>query len=571
METFALERIRRALTAALATALSAPEAEIAPLIKDAEPPHGDLSFATFPFAKRERIAPPALAARLAGQLSVPGLEMQAAGPYLNARFADERIAAEVIAEARGAGAAYGTREAPRGTVVIDYSSPNIAKPIAFHHIRSTVIGHALANLHRSQGFRVEGFNFLGDWGKQFGLVAVGFETYGDPARAGEMGHLVEVYVKANARAAEDPEFDERARAFFRRMEAGEAEPLALWQRLRDVSLAEFRRLYARLGIEFEHYEGESSYRDRTDAALEAIALEPGVRVSEGATIADLPYAEGEPPILLRKRDGTTLYVTRDVAAALDRFQRFAFQRALYVVATDQALHFRQLFRVLAAMELPWADRCVHVNFGRVHGMSTRKGQVVLLEDVLDEARDLALARVQENVAAGRIHTDAPGDLAEAIGIGAVVFGDLKNRRTSDYTFDWDEVLAFEGHTGPYLQYAHARCCSVIERGGGVPASFDPARLGLPEEHAVVRLVGRFPTVVADATAECEPAFVARHLLELAAGFSRWYTAGNQEREKRVLVDDDPGLRAARLALTDAVRVTLRAGLGLLGVPAPERM
>ncbi len=568
-------RYRRAFAAALAQALGRTEGEVLPLIKDAEPAHGDLSFAAFAEAKAQKKAPPVIAKELAEKLRVPGLTVAAAGPYVNARLTALPFAAEVIAEVRAAGKAYGgSQDGAKKAIVIDYSSPNIAKPIAFHHIRSTVIGGALARLYRSQGYRVEGINYLGDWGKQFGLVAVGFEDYGDPSRRGEMAHLVDVYIKANQKAEADPAYDERARAFFRRMEQDDPAAKALWQELRQVSLTEFQKVYGRLGVSFEHYEGESRYQGKMEPIVQEIGRTVGVKESEGALIVDLPYAEGEPPVLLKKTDGSTLYVTRDLAAAQDRWDRFQPERLLYVVATDQALHFKQLFTVLKAMQRPWAERMQHVNFGRVHGMSTRKGNLVLLTDVLDEAKNRALEKVRENQKVGRIETEDAEQLAEQIGLGAVVFGDLKNRRVSDYTFDWEELLSFEGHTGPYVQYAHARACNVLRKAaatfGALPQSFDAARLELPEEQAVLRAVARFPEQVA-AAADNEPSYVARHLLELSTLFSRWYTAGNQDRQKRVLVEDDAGARAARLMLTDAVRLTLASGLTLLGVPTPEAM
>ncbi|HEX8818413.1 MAG TPA: arginine--tRNA ligase [Archangium sp.] len=565
-------RYRTAFVEALAQALGVPASEIDSQVKPADPAHGDLSFPTFPLAKAQKKAPPAIAAALAQGLKVPGLDVVAAGPYVNAKFAAMPFTAEVIDTARSQGVRYGGGDVGAGkTVVIDYSSPNIAKPIAFHHIRSTVIGHSVANLHRALGYKVEGINYLGDWGKQFGLVAVGFQEYGDPARRKDMAHLVEVYVKANQRAEAEPAFDERARDFFRRMEAGEPESLALWKEFRETSLRDFERIYARLGVRFEHMEGESFYQGKMDPVIDEIARRPGIKESEGATIVDLPYADNEPPVLLKKNDGSTLYATRDLAAAIDRQERFHFEKSLYVVATDQTLHFRQLFRVLKAMGREWSDRMVHVNFGRVHGMSTRKGTVVLLNDVLDEAKSRAMEKVQENIQAGKMQPEDPDKLAEQIGMGAIFFGDLKNRRATDYTFDWDEVLAFEGHTGPYLQYAHARTCNVLRKGGGTPASYDASLLTLPEEQAVLRAIARLPVVVQEAAEQLEPSFVARWLLELAAEFSRYYTLGNQDRTKRVLVEDNEPLKAARLALTDATRAALAAGLSLLGIATPENM
>jgi arginyl-tRNA synthetase len=572
MTPFVHDRLLEAFASALAAATGQAVEGIRAQVKPAEPEHGDLAFATFPLAKVLRKAPPAIAAELARDLVVPGMEVSAAGPYLNARFQDAPFTEQLLEEVRRAGVGYGSTEAGAGkTVVIDYSSPNIAKPIGFHHIRTTLIGHSLANLYRSQGWRVEGINYLGDWGKQFGLVAVGLREYGDPARQADMAHLVEVYVRANARAEADPAFDEQARAFFRRMEDGDPEALALWKELRESSLRGFLPIYERLGIRFEHIDGESRYQGRMEAVIEEIARTVGVRQSEGALVVDLPYAEGEPPVLLKKADGSTLYATRDLAAAEDRWERFHFDRALYVVARDQALHFAQVFRVLKAMGKPWADRCIHVAFGRIAGMATRAGKVVLLSDVLDEARARALEKVRENQAAGRIHTDDAERLAEQVGLGAVVFGDLKNRRNTDYTFDWDEVLEFDGHTGPYLQYAHARACNLLKRGGGAPGSHDPGRLSLPEEQQLLRGLALFPGQVRAAVEQDEPSFVARHLLEVSARFSRWYTLGNQDRDKRVIHDEDPGLTAARLALADAVRIVLATGLQLLGMAAPESM
>jgi len=565
-------RYRTAFVEALAQALGVPASEIDSQVKPADPAHGDLSFPTFPLAKAQKKAPPAIAAALAQGMKVPGLDVVAAGPYVNAKFSLLPFTPEVIDAARSQGVRYGGGDVGAGkTVVIDYSSPNIAKPIAFHHIRSTVIGHSVANLHRALGYKVEGINYLGDWGKQFGLVAVGFQEFGVSERRKDMAHLVEVYVKANKRAEAEPAFDERARDFFRRMEAGEADALALWKEFRETSLRDFERIYARLGVKFEHMEGESFYQGKMEPVIEEIARKPGIKESEGATIVDLPYAENEPPVLLKKNDGSTLYATRDFAAAIDRYERFHFDKALYVVASDQALHFRQVFRVLEAMGREWSKRMVHINFGRVHGMSTRGGNIVLLTQVIDEAKARALEKVQENIKAGKMQTEDPEKLAEQIGMGAIFFGDLKNRRTTDYTFDWDDVLAFEGHTGPYLQYAHARTCNILRKAGGAPASYDASLLTLPEEQAVLRVIARLPVVVQEAAEQAEPSFVARWLLDLAAEFSRYYTLGNQDRSKRVVLEDNEALRAARLALTDATRAALAAGLSLLGIATPENM
>ena len=567
-----LTQYRNAFVGALAELLELPVEDVNVQVKPADPLHGDFSYATFPLARALKKAPRAIAAEGAKSIHVPGLEVMAAGPYINARILPMPFTQDVIDSALTAGEHYGEGDSGKGrTVVIDYSSPNIAKPIAFHHIRSTAIGHAIANLYRSQGWKVEGINYLGDWGKQFGLVAVGFEEYGDPARANAVGHLVEVYVKANERAEKEPAFDEKARDFFRRMEAGDADALATWMQFRDTSVDDFKKVYARLGIDFEHYEGESRYQGKMDAVIDEIARTVGTRVSDGALIVDLPYGDGEPPVLLKKNDGSTLYATRDLAAAIDRFERFRFDRSLYVVAADQSLHFRQFIGVLEKMGKNWASSCIHVPFGRVKGMSTRKGNLKMLTEVLDEAHARAAEVVRANINDGRIDTAEPDVLAEQIGVGAIIFGDLKSRRVTDYDFDWEQVLQFEGHTGPYLQYAHARACKVLTKGGGPPKSCDATLLVLPEEQALVREVARFPLVTAEGVEANEPSVVSRYLLDLAAVFSRWYTLGAQQREHRVLIEDNGPLRAARLALTDTVRMTLHNGLHLLGLETPERM
>lgn len=552
---------RQRFVDAVAAALGVPPSAIDARVKLAELERGD-------FSLRE----PTHAQRLAAELRVDGLELFAAGDFLNARVKTAELARAVIDDAHTQGDRFGHGDCGTGkTVIIDYSSPNIAKPIGFHHIRSTVIGAAIARLYRSQGWRVEGINYLGDWGKQFGLVAVGLQELGDLSRKSDVRYVLDIYVKASARAKQDPDFDGRARSFFRRMEDGDAAALELWRELRDVSVASFREIYGRLGIAFEHYEGESTYQGRMQPVIDEIAGTIGTEISDGALIVNRAPGATGPPVLLRKDDGTTLYATRDLTAAGDRYERFRFDRALYVIAADQDLHCRQFFDVLARLGKPWAKSLVHVSFGRVHGMSTRLGQITLLADVLDEAKARALEKVQANIASGRMQSDEPQRLAEQIGVGAIVFGDLKNRRQTDYRFDWEQVLSFEGHTGPYVQYAHARACNVLRKAGATTGSFDAARLVLAEERAVVRAIALLPVAMRSAVANDEPSEVTRQVLELAAAFSKWFTLGNQAPEHRILVEGDKALRATRIALTCAVQTALRVGLTLLGIAAPERM
>lgn len=653
-----LAPFRRVLANTAVEALGLP-AEVAEelerQIRVPEPERGDLALPCFDVARRAKRNPADAARQVCSAIEGDSrwATVEVAGPYVNVRIAGPTLSAAVVPAARAADYGRGA-EGEGKTVVIDFSSPNIAKPLAFHHVRSTVIGAAIGRLHAARGWRVVGINYLGDWGKQFGLLATGFQRYGDPSLRADAKHLVEVYVKANREAdvgaiaareaapeearalialvreargaaeaaaddkarkkaekslksaekklaarrgpsagddllegvdawiaelaedaaratAERPEVearDQEARLFFKRLEEGEPEAVAEWKEFRDTSIAEFQRVYQRMGVEFTAIEGESFYTDVLEDVVARIGERPGTKLSDGALIVDMPYADDEPPVLLKTRDGTTLYVTRDVAAAMDRQARFGFDRSLYVVAADQSLHFSQLFRTLAAMGLDWADRCAHVSFGRVHGMSTRRGNVVFLDEVLDEAVRKAREICEGSDKIDPAHLD---ETVEAIGVGSIVFGDLRNLRASDYTFRWDDVVNFDGHTGPYVQYTHARTCSILAKGGGAPAEVDPARLQLDEERQVMLALARFPEAVADAAEQREPSIVTRALIDVAQTTASWLTAGNRDRDKRVLVEGDEATRAARLALVDAVRNVLAVGLGLLGVSAPSSM
>lgn len=628
--------------------------ELARQVKVPDPEHGDLALPCFLLAKVLGDKPPAVAAKVAETLAEDPrfIDVAATGPYVNVRLATALLAETVLQAARQEG--YGEGEEGKGkTVVIDFSSPNIAKPLAFHHIRSTVIGQAVGRLHAARGWSVKGINYLGDWGKQFGLLATGFARHGDPERRADAKHLVEVYVLSNREAdvarrraaiaapteargfaeqlrtahsgiegadakerkrlekqirslekklrpmlgaASDADplarldaglekleaaaqeaqatlpdaeaRDQEARAFLRRMEEGDADALAEWKAFRETSIEDFQRIYGRMGIHFDAIEGESFYGDVLDATLDRVREKPGTRIDDGAEVVDMPVKKGQPPVILKTRDGTTLYVTRDIAAALDRQERFQFDRALYVVAADQSLHFEQLFATLGAMGFDWSERMHHVPFGRVHGMSTRRGNIVFLDEVLEEAIQKARVVCEQSEKIDAEHLD---EVVEAIGVGAVIFGDLKNLRGSDYTFSWEEVLDFRGHTAPYVQFSHARACSILRKAGGVTEGVDPARLVLTEERAVLKTLAAYPDAVLHGCETFEPSVVARHLLDVAQVTASWLTAGNKDRSKRVLQEDDAALKASRLALVDAIRQTLAHGLRLLGVNAPEAM
>lgn len=540
------------------------------------PELGQLAFGTFALAKAQRRPPPAVAAELAAKVQPGGAlrSVSAAGPYVNATLDGAEVARAVLPEVLGRGEAWGTLDLGRGaTVVVDFSSPNIAKPFAIHHLRSTVIGHALAGLLQAAGWRPVGINHLGDWGTQFGQLLAIWDERGDEAELQRRGiaYLLELYVEFNRRKAERPEIQELARARFKALEDGDPQARRLWTLFREVSLAEFQRVYALLGIRFDDLRGESFFEDKMPAVLDELQRKGLLVESEDATCVDLS-AEGQGMALVRKRDGTTLYLTRDLAAADWRWATHRFARALYVVGAAQALHFRQMKAVLARLGREYEPRIEHVPFGLMRfkdrKMATRTGDIVLLEDVLvravAQAREQILANAQ---ARGR---PAPADVdeqAHRIGTGAVVFGDLKNRRERDVVFDWDEVLSFEGETGPYLQYTAARIASLGDKWGRpVTPDVDAALLDAPGETGLLLAIEALPDALEAAVRAAEPSLVSDRLLDIAARFSTLYA-----RKDWTVVSDDAALSAARMALAAATRQALVNGLSWLGIRVPDRM
>ncbi len=568
METLK-ERVAEAAAGALGITLEEARDALEP---PRDPRLGDLALPCFALAKRQKRNPAEIAAAAAARIvcAPPLAAVRAAGPYLNFCLVPGAVAAAVIGRVLAEGPAYGGSRAGAGqTVVIDFSSPNIAKPFGIHHLRSTVIGAAIGRILRARGHDVVGVNHLGDWGTQFGQLIVAFRRWGDEGRlaAEKIPYLLELYVRFNAERKAQPALQEEARAAFRALEQGDAEARALWRRFREVSEAEFRRIYELLGVRFEHFTGESFYEERMPAVVAELERQGLLVESEDATIVDLS-ADGLGVSIIKKADDSTLYMTRDLAAAIYRFETFRFVHALYVVGAAQTLHFRQLFRVLELLGRPFARDLVHVPFGllrfRDAKMSTREGRVIYLEDVLQRAVELARQKIREK---NPDLADAER-VARAVGIGAVVFNDLKNRRIKDVTFDWDELLAFEGDTGPYLQYAHARIASVFRKAGRDPAAlagpFCFALLDSLAERDVTRAVALYPEAVARAAAEYEPSVVSQHLLDLAAVLNRFYI------ECRIL-GVEPALSEARLALVRAAQITIKNGLALLGIEAPDEM
>ena len=530
---------------------------------------GDYAFPCFPLAKSLRKAPPAIATELAAAFQPTALikEARAVGPYVN--FFVDRVVymrtglGAIVAQ----GSSYGqSTEGTGQTVVIDYSSPNIAKPFGVGHLRSTVIGNALYRIHNHLGYRVVRINHLGDWGTQFGKLIVAFKRWGNETdlTTHAIQTLYDLYVRFHSEVETHPELDDEARGWFKRLEDGDPEARAIWQRFRDLSLQEFARIYARLGISFDSQAGESFYEPYLDQTIERIRQAGLVSVSDEALIVDLrPY--DMPPCLLRKKDEATLYATRDLAAAMYRYETYGFGKMLYVVGADQRLHFQQVFKVLELMGFPWAHDCVHVDFGLIRfndeKMGTRRGNIIFLEDVLDRAVELAEQIVHEK------NPELPNkrQVAEAVGIGAVIFTDLSTRRVKDVNFEWEKVLTFEGETGPYVQYTYARACSVLRKADQpLRPDVDYTLLTQDEAFELVRLLTDYPAVLRRAAENYEPFFVTDYLLRLSEHFNKYY------HNYRILTDD-AAVREARLWLVKSVQIVIESGLTMLGIKAPEEM
>jgi len=526
------------------------------------PELGDLAVGCFAITKvtKQPAAEVAQAVAAAFQPNPWLASATAAGPFVNFRV-NRAAAFGWLADATRDGTIVPQTGAGE-TICIDFGSPNISKHLAYHHIRGTTIGHALARTFRALGSRVVGINFLGDWGTTHGMVIAAYEQWGD-GRAPTVELLDELYKRIRA---ERPDAEDAGRAYLKRLEAGEPEATALWRRFREVSWAEFEDIYKILGIAYDDLNGESFFWRDADRIVGELRARNMLVESEGAQVVELPGEKT--PILLITRDGTTLYATRDVAAAEYRERTYHPTRSLYVVDRGQSLHFRQLFKLLGQMGYDWAKKCEHVPYGLVRAggkkTGTRLGNVVLMREVFAIAEDEVRAKVNSSLA-----PDVVDKVARDVGIGAIVFANLAPQRDKDIDFDLDKAVSIEGDSGPYLQYSHARCASILRK---APARgpVDLAKLTTDAEWAVARRLLEYPEHVVRVAHACEPHVMCHYLLELAGEFSRWYTAGNSDASLRVLVDD-AGVRDARLALVEAVQRVLAQGLGLLGLAAPDQM
>ncbi|MBK9070749.1 MAG: arginine--tRNA ligase [Myxococcales bacterium] len=541
-----------------------------------KPEMGDLAVGCFAAAKALGRSPVEIAKDVAAAF-VPSDELAsatAAGPFVNFRVARPAVFAWLADGVFARRALTPANVGAGQTVCIDYSSPNISKHLAYHHIRSTVIGQALAQMHRALGYRVVGINHLGDWGTTHGMLLAAHEKWGEPSPL-DITALNDLYVRFRAAMKEDPALEQKARAWFHRLEAGDPAARATWQRFRDVSWAEFQSVYDMLGIVFDEVRGESAYEAAMPGVIDMLAQKQLTSESEGALVVQIPGEQT--PLLLKTKDGTTLYATRDIAAAMYRWETYQFTRSLYVVDRGQGLHFKQLFAVLGMAGFEWASRCEHVPFGlvRIGGKKTgtRAGNVVLLKDVFNEATDEVAAKIREGAGGGAMTPAQIAEVAQMVGIGGVVFATLVSQRDKDVDFVLEKVLSLDGDSGPYLQYSHARCASILRKGGVAASELPAANLALlthDAEWAVARRLLDFGDTVVRAAAACEPHTICHYLLNLAGDFSRWYTLGNGDASLRVICDD-ADLRLARLALVAMVGHALAEGLRLIGLGAPDQM
>lgn len=528
---------------------------------------GDFAFPTFILAKSLHKAPNMIAEDLVSEISPDGFEKVVnTGAYVNFFLDKSGFSNDILHTVLNDQDNYGNQDQGHdGNVPIDMSSPNIAKPMSMGHLRSTVIGNSIAMIISKLGYQPIKINHLGDWGTQFGKLIVGYKTWGSKEEVEEdpINNLLKYYVRFHEEAEKNPELDDEARAWFKRMEDGDQDALDLWTWFRKLSLAEFQKVYDRLGVTFDSYNGEAFYNDKMDDVIKTIQEKGLLQESRGAEIVDLSDQDLS-PALIRKTDGATLYITRDLAAAIYRKNTYNFVKSLYVVGSEQSEHFKKLKAVLKKMGYDWSDDIHHIEFGLITNngkkLSTRKGRVILLENVLNDAVDLAKKQIEEK----NPNLKNKDAVAEQVGVGAVVFHDLKNERRDNFDFNLEEVVRFEGETGPYVQYTNARALSILRKAGNTDfMNAEDLAVADPEAWDTIKLIQEFPEIVSRAGEKYEPSVIAKYSLKLAKSFNQYYAHSK-------ILTDDAGLNA-RLALVKSVSIVLQMSLALLGVQAPEEM
>ncbi len=528
--------------------------------------HGDVAFPAFSLAKIYRKAPQQIAADLAEKINPELFEkVEVVGPYLNFFMNKEAVSSNVLNEITKAGSEFGSSTiGNNGNVTIDMSSPNIAKPISMGHLRSTVIGNSISLILSKVGYQPIKINHLGDWGTQFGKLIVAYKKWGseEKVKAEPISELLRLYVQFHEEAETDASLEDEARAWFKKLEQDDPEAVELWTWFRSESLKEFNKIYEMLEISFDSYNGEAFYNDKMDEVVTMLEEKHLLKENQGAEIVDLSAYDLN-PALIKKSDGATLYITRDLAAAVYRKRTYNFVKSLYVVGNEQSIHFRQLKAVLKEMGFDWFEDMKHIPFGLItqggKKLSTRKGKIILLEEVLNEATESALAQIVEK------NPDLPNkeEVAHQVGVGAVVFHDLKNDRLNNFDFEIEEVVRFEGETGPYVQYTHARAMTILDKAGFTPDADTAYALNDADSWEIIKLLQAFPEVVAQAAEQYEPSVIAKHSLRVAQAFNKYYA------HTKILVEDEQ--KDARLALVYAVTTILKEDLRLLGVHAPNKM
>ena len=533
---------------------------------------GDFAFPAFSLAKTMRKNPALIANEIADTIRDTEYfeKIETKGAYINFFINKKLMAKTFFEELRAEGDNYGKKNVGEGkTVVMDYSSTNIAKPFHIGHIRSTVIGDSIKRIFKFLGYKTVGINYLGDYGTQFGMLIQAYKMWGEKEKieADPIPELLKLYVRINEEIKNDEDLHNKCRMWFKKLEDGDEEAVEIWKWFREVSLEEFNRVYKMLDIEFDSYNGESFYQDKMAATVKLLEDKNLLEDSEGAKIVNLDEFD-LPPALIIKSDGSTIYLTREITATLYRKKVYDFYKSLYVVGSQQNLHFKQFRAVLKKMGYDWEKDCVHIAFGMVSAedgaLSTRSGNIIYLEDVLNKAVSKVRDILDEREKSGIAGDYDKEELAHAVGIGAVKFQELFNQRIKDYVFDWDKILSFEGETAPYVQYTHARICSLLKKGNFNIAD-EISNFDLNEEEInIVRNIMRFTDVVIDASEKYEPYFITRYIVDLSKDFNKFYNAHK-------IITDAESTTNKRLLISYGVKTVIKEGLDLLGIRAPEQM